>query len=129
VNVNVKNKGGRPLKIINKELFEDICEYFEHKSWIADALGVDEDTLHKWVLREYKMSFSQYLRQKKRRADFELLKDQRELSKTNPAMAIWLGKQRLDQKENPNDKNDMGLLPSLMGVIERVADRNSEQCK
>lgn len=104
-----KKKGGRPLKEIDKELFEEICEYFEHKVWIAEALGVDEDTLHKWVLREYKMSFSQYLRQKKRLKDLEISKSQITLAKTNPTMAIWLGKQRLNQKENPNDKNDMGL--------------------
>ena len=120
-----KNKGGRPLKEIDKKLFEEICEYFEHKVWIAEALGVDEDTLHKWVLREYKMSFSQYLRQKKRLKDLEISKNQITLAKTNPTMAIWLGKQRLNQKENPNEKNDMGLLPSLMGVIERVANRNT----
>ncbi|KAK8835449.1 hypothetical protein M9Y10_004553 [Tritrichomonas musculus] len=120
-----KNKGGRPLKEIDKKLFEEICEYFEHKVWIAEALGVDEDTLHKWVLKEYKMSFSQYLRQKKRLKDLEISKNQITLAKTNPTMAIWLGKQRLNQKENPNEKNDMGLLPSLMGVIERVANRNT----
>lgn len=121
-----KKKGGRPLKEIDKELFEEICEYFEHKVWIAEALGVDEDTLHKWVLREYKMSFSQYLRQKKRLKDLEISKSQITLAKTNPTMAIWLGKQRLNQKENPNDKNDMGLLPSLMGVLQRVADRSTD---
>ncbi len=120
-----KNKGGRPLKEIDKKLFEEICEYFEHKVWIAEALGVDEDTLHKWVLREYKMSFSQYLRQKKRLKDLEISKNQITLAKTNPTMAIWLGKQRLNQKENPNEKNDMGLLPSLMEVLQHVANRNT----
>jgi hypothetical protein len=45
-------------------------------------------------------------------------------------MAIWLGKQRLGQAENPNDKGDMGLLPGLMEVIKRAADRSeSKQCE
>jgi hypothetical protein len=62
-----KSKGGRPLKIIDKRLFEKYCGLTDKKVWISDALGVDENTLNRWVKREYKMSFSQVLRQKKER--------------------------------------------------------------
>ena len=120
-----KNKGGRPLKIIDEEKFARAISTLKHKTDISRVVGVDEETLHKWCLKNKNMSFSQYLEQKKAEKKLRIAEYQENLAKTNPTVAIWLGKQELGQTDNPNDKNDMGLLPSLMGVIERVANRNT----
>lgn len=71
----------------------------------AAALGMHPDTLYKYCEEEKKSNFSAYLQQKRSHGDGLLHAAQfkKAYKDGNPTMLIWLGKQRLDQKEGDHD--------------------------
>ena len=76
-------------------MFAD-CEGTE----VAARLGIDNETLYKRVKKEFKMDFSEYLRIKKADGNSILKERQYALANANDrTMLIWLGKQRLNQRE------------------------------
>ena len=100
-------KAGRPTKELDKELFEKACFLHCNQQEICRRLGeqtpegstIDVQTLHTWVKRVYGQDFSEVYEQKKARGKFGLRAIQYKLSEKNVAMAIFLGKQWLGQKD------------------------------
>ena len=68
---------------------------------VAAYFGIHPDTLYLACEKDLKMGFSDYLHQKRSKGDSMLLAKQYEVALTdkNPTMLIWLGKQRLNQRE------------------------------
>ena len=98
---------GRPRKEFDKKTFEDLCSLGcsqEEICWFfRDEKGkpANIDTLSRWCVRTYKMTFQEYFKQNGFMAlKIQLRRNQFELSKKSAAMAIWLGKQYLDQKDS-----------------------------
>lgn len=98
---------GRPPKEFNAKLFADLvsigCEEDEICWMFRDEKGhvANRDTLSRWCLRTYGLNFQDYKKQNGlMRTKIEVRRNQLEISKTNAAMAIWLGKQYLGQKES-----------------------------
>lgn len=82
------NKAGR--------LLEAGCDGTE----VAAAFGIHPDTLYKACERDNKMGFSAYLATKRASGDRLLRVKQFEIAMTgDKTMLVWLGKQRLGQKE------------------------------
>lgn len=122
---------GRPPKEFDKKVFADLvsigCEEDEICWFFRDADGkpANSKTLSKWCERTYGVNFYEYKKQNGRmRVKIEVRKAQLELAKKNPSMAIWLGKQYLGQKEQP-DNEDPELLnraKELLGGINSAID-------
>ena len=96
-----KTKIGRPHKTISKRQFEELCKIQCTELEICAVLDVDDKTLADWCEREYGAPFSEIFR-KKREGGKTSLRRAQWLTATvdrNPTMLIWLGKQRLGQKE------------------------------
>lgn len=102
--------GGRPRAEFDKRLFadlvglgcsqEEICWVFRDRNTGKPA---NVDTLSRWCKREYGQNFQDYKKQNELMAlKTQLRKNQLELSKKSAAMAIFLGKQYLGQKEDPD---------------------------
>ena len=98
-------KTGRPRKLINKEMFENLCEIQCTQHEICTVLNVDDKTLTKWCKETYGMSFSETYAQKReggkasvRRMQFLTAQD------GNPTMQIWLGKQMLNQTDKTEEE-------------------------
>ena len=95
----------RPRKVIDQKLFENLCGIQATLSEIADAFDCSEDTIERWCERTYKdddgnpMRFAEVFRLKRGKGKISLRRMQWHLAERNAAMAIWLGKQYLDQKE------------------------------
>lgn len=110
------NPAGRPRIEIDHSLFERMCKYGCSMRGIAYMMGVSEDTIQRFCKREYKKTFG------------ELSADLREAGKNmlrmaqfdmalngNTAMAIFLGKNLLDQSDGrrtievavPDDQSDV----------------------
>ena len=100
-----KNKGGRPRKIIDQKQFEGLCAIQCTQEEICAVLSCDEVTLNKWCKETYGCGFSQVFRQKRQGGKASLRRKQWNLAETNATMAIWLGKQYLDQKDNVDEIN------------------------
>ena len=95
---------------------------------VCGFFDVTDKTLERWCRRTYKLGFSEVFAQKRGAGKISLRRSQFELAKKNANMAIWLGKQYLDQRE-PDSRNDgkpqgaeNNLLSAIMGAGEVDTD-------
>lgn len=97
---------GRPPKEFDKKVFsdligfgctqEEICWFFRDDNGKAANI----DTLSRWCMRTYGMNFQEFRKQNALMPlRITLRKNQLKLSEKSPAMAIWLGKQYLGQRD------------------------------
>lgn len=94
---------GRPRKEINQKLFENLCGIQCTEVEICAALECCEDTLNAWCKRTYKMTFSEAYKSKSQMGKSSLRRMQFKLAEKSASMAIWLGKQYLGQRDQPED--------------------------
>ena len=94
-----KNKVGRPRAKIDAEQVEKLasmqCTYEE----IASFFGVSKSTISD--------NFRTEITKGRSVGKISLRRNQFKLSETNATMAIWLGKQYLDQKDYPDYGGDL----------------------
>jgi len=92
---------GRPRKEINQKEFEKLCGLQCTKEEIAAFFEMDQETLEARIKEIYEgQTFSQVFRQKRGLGKISLRRNQWRLSEKNAALAIWLGKQFLGQRDN-----------------------------
>lgn len=94
-----KNLGGRPKKQIDQKMFENMCGIQCTKDEICSILDIDEKTLTRWCQETYGIGFSEIREKKSQVGLMSLRRTQFKLAETNTAMAIFLGKQYLGQKD------------------------------
>lgn len=99
---------GRPQKEFDKKTFADLvgigCEAEEICWFFRDETGkpANADTLSRWCQRTFGLNFQEYSAQNKAVAlKIKLRQNQLKLSEKSAAMAIFLGKQYLGQKDQP----------------------------
>lgn len=100
----------RPHKEIDQKNFESLCGLQCTLEEICGFFGVTDKTLDGWCKRTYRQSFSEVFRQKRGKGKISLRRAQFRLAEKNANMAIWLGKQYLEQAEAPAGNNDNGVL-------------------
>lgn len=92
---------------------------------IATTLGIDKKTLYRACKRTNRVLFGAYAQQK-RAVGLDLLRlKQHEIAlKGNVAMLIWLGKNYLDQRDEPKqDGNDAyGKILEYMDELKKAKD-------
>lgn len=98
-----KSKGGRPRKQIDKDMFEKLCAIQCTESEICSFFDTTDKTLTRWCNDTYGMSYSDIYKIKSAGGKTSLRRMQFKLAERNPAMAIFLGKQYLGQKDYPDD--------------------------
>ncbi len=91
----------RPLNPINWDLLDQLLGIFCTGEECAAFLNIDYETLCRAVKRVKKMGFEEYSAIKKGSGRASLRRRQFRMAETNPALAIWLGKQYLNQKDQP----------------------------
>lgn len=93
-------KMGRPLKEIDQKQFENLCRLQCTITEICDWFEIDDKTLNDWCRRTYEdRTFSEIFSQKRGQGKISLRRTQWQLAEKSVPMAIWLGKQYLDQRE------------------------------
>lgn len=104
---------GPPHKPINWELFEELCSLQCTQVEIASCLKIHPDTLRDNVKIHYGEDYSMVYIKHSENGKISLRRYQYNMSKTNTAMAIWLGKHWLGQWDkvehtnvNPQEKNN-----------------------
>ena len=90
---------GRPKKEINWKLFQNLCKIQCTQQEIAAAFEINPETLRLRAEEEYKAEFSVIYKRFTEAGKCSLRRFQFRLAKKNAAMAIWLGKQWLGQRE------------------------------
>lgn len=112
-----KKKMGRPPKEINKETFEKLCNIQCTSSEICSVLQVSDSTLSRWCEKEYQMTFEDAYKKYSENGKMSLRRMQFKLAQKYPAMAIFLGKQYLGQRDVV-EQNDNAKIEVVTEVPE-----------
>ena len=90
---------------------EEICWFFRDRETGKPA---NPDTLSRWCKREYGLNFQEYSAKMGTMAlKIQLRRNQLALSRKSAAMAIFLGKQYLGQRDNPDEEERKARLDAL----------------
>lgn len=116
---------GRPLANINKTEFEKLCGLQCTKEEICDWFMITDKTLDAWCKREYKASFSVIFRQKRSRGKISLRRSQFRLAEKSASMAIFLGKNYLDQTDS-HEYEDNDALSKLDEILSEIKNEPSK---
>lgn len=119
----------RPRKEIDQEQFEHLCGLQCTKEEICSFFEVSEKTLNAWCKRTYRQGFSLVFQQKRGRGKISLRRSQFRLAGENAAMAIWLGKQYLGQREpgsKLDDKSEDGAENNLLAAIQDTEEVDTD---
>jgi len=99
-----KNKGGRPKVKVDTKIIENMASIHCTNKEIAEVLSISVDTLQR--------NFPDLLQKGRANGKAKLRRLQwQKAEEGNPTMLIWLGKQMLDQKEQPVSNEDNQPLP------------------
>lgn len=93
----------RPRKEIDQKAFESLCGLQCTKEEICGFFDLTDKTLENWCRRTYKAGFSEVFKQKRGLGKISLRRHQWRLAEKSAAMAIWLGRNYLGQKEEPEE--------------------------
>lgn len=111
-----KSKGGRPKKKIDYEIVFRLANIFCTKTEIACVLGFDPSTLYADPV------FQDTYKRGREGGKTTLRRYQMNLAEKNTAMAVWLGKQYLGQKDLPTDESS----PRVLVVADVPVDDNGD---
>lgn len=123
------SKMGRPTKEFDLKAFQDLvglgCSQEEICWYFRDETGkpANIDTLTRWCKRQFGMTFQEYFRQNGFMAlKIKLRRNQFKLSEKSASMAIWLGKQYLEQKDNIEfeDKESLARLDAILESLKNA---------
>lgn len=93
----------------------------------AFYFNCSEDTIERAVKRDTGLTFAEYREVKRQAGLISLRRSQFQLSERNPSMAIWLGKQYLNQKETSDtDETTLLRLDELLKEVRQNAQKESE---
>lgn len=118
-----RKKNGRPNKEFDKTEFEKLCAMQCTEEEICSWFETTDKTLTEWCKRTYGKSFSEIFRLKRGRGKISLRRTQFHLAEKSPAMAIWLGKQYLGQKDEVAiDNGNNEFLSALTDLVRKKMD-------
>ena len=110
---------GRPRKQIDVATFEKLCGMQCTLDEIAGILKCSPDTVERWCKTHYGETFAETYKKQSATGKASLRRTQFKLAEKSAAMAIWLGKQYLGQRDrdiaDAMDRSN-GVLESLMAL-------------
>ena len=90
----------RPKIEIDKKQFTGLCSIMCTEEEIAQWFGCSVDTIERWCKREMGESFAEAYKKYSAGGKISLRRSQFKLAEKHPAMAIFLGKNYLGQKDS-----------------------------
>lgn len=108
-------------KTIDIKQFESLCGLQCTQAEICAFFNIDHKTLDRIIQEHYNKSFSQVFAEKREFGKISLRRNQFKLSETNPALAIWLGKQMLKQSD-PDKKVSINNGVNIPDSIDDLSD-------
>lgn len=116
--INPKNPtgAGRPQKPIDWDMVDQLLMAGCSGTEVAANFNIHRDTLYDRVVKEFGISFTEYSAkyEEKGKSLIKLKQFEKALEKDN-TLLIWLGKQRLSQRE-PDSKSELDLS-KLQGAV------------
>ena len=119
----------RPVKEINKEQFESLCNLQCTIEEIAGFFKCNKDTINAWCKRTYDEGFSETYKKHSQNGKISLRRYQLRLAEKNASMAIWLGKQWLGQTDKQEvmftENNKLQVMSDYIGGIKSGKAKNA----
>ena len=115
----------RPRKEIDLEQFKKLCAMQCTLAEIAGFFDCSEDTIERWCKRELNTSFADAFNKHSAQGKISLRRNQFKLSEKSAAMAIWLGRQYLEQRDNI-EFEDKESLARLDAILEGMRNAKSQ---
>jgi AraC-like DNA-binding protein len=112
----------RPKKEFSQRIFEELCRIQCTLEEIAQVMRLSEDTVERRCQEIYESSFADTYKKLSAVGKTSLRRAQFKLAQKSAAMAIWLGKQYLGQR----DKVDIDVLDARERA-ERAVDQFMER--
>jgi len=125
-------KTGRPRKQIDQKQFENLCGLQCTLDEICAWFDTTDKTLDTWCNRTYGMGFSDIYPLKKGMGKISLRRTQWRLAESSAAMAIFLGKNLLGQRDtieidNTNRRNELKEIFNEVGAGAYDASKTFEE--
>lgn len=122
-----KPKIGRPRIEIDRQQFESLCGLHCTTDEICAFFNTTYKAVDRWCKRTYvdeidNPCFATVRKQKEKNGNLSLRRSQWALAKTNVAMAIFLGKQWLNQSDNPYEKEEKQEKVIIVDDIDAIKD-------
>ena len=116
---------GRPQKEIDKKIFENLCGLQCTLEEIAGVFDCSVDTIERWCKREYRETFAEVYKKHSAKGKMSLRRIQFRLAEKSAAMAIFLGKNYLGQKDNiiETDEQTLQAVGEALVKIKRAAEQ------
>lgn len=92
-------RSGRPKKEIDKDQFEKLCGLQCTEEEIASFFNCSVDTIGRFCKKEYGSTFAEVFKKKQDIGKISLRRNQWKLAEKSATMAIWMGKQYLNQTD------------------------------
>lgn len=115
----------RPTKEIEQTQFEKLCAMLATEEEIAGFFDCSVDTIERWCKRTYKVSFAEIYKTHSAKGKISIRRNQLKLSEKYPAMAIWLGKQYLGQRDIPIEVDH--TVSPIDEITKLIFERQQEQ--
>lgn len=115
--------------LMDYKLFEKLCGIQCTRDEIAAWFHLDDETLMKYLQLNYGkgIDFPTLYKRFSKQGLCSLRRKQWKLADTNAGMAIFLGKNLLDQSDQPTAATDSrGLIDEFLREIERRNDKRTE---
>ena len=116
---------GRPRKEIDNKIFENLCGLQCTLEEIAGVFDCSVDTIERWCKREYGETFAETYKKHSAKGKMSLRRIQFKLAEKSAAMAIFLGKNYLGQKDNiiETDEQTLQAVGAALVKIKRAAEQ------
>lgn len=116
---------GRPKKEIDKKIFENLCGLQCTLEEIAGVFDCSVDTIERWCKREYRETFAEVYKKHSAKGKMSLRRIQFKLAEKSAAMAIFLGKNYLGQKDSiiGTDEQTLQAVGEALVKIKRAAEQ------
>ena len=116
---------GRPRKDIDNKIFENLCGLQCTLEEIAGVFDCSVDTIERWCKREYGETFAEVYKKHSAKGKTSLRRIQFKLAEKSAAMAIFLGKNYLGQKDNiiETDEQTLQAVGEALVKIKRAAEQ------
>ena len=110
-------KLGRSDAPVDWEEFDKLCALQCPLSEIAGWYMVSEETIRRRVKEERSMTFEEYYALKRGHGKIALRRAQFNMALKNPTMAIWLGKNWLEQTDKWESKSHTTVDPQISMLL------------
>ena len=122
---------GRPEIEIDWKRVENMIIGGANGSQVSAALGVHSNTLYDRVKKQYGINFSEFYDKFREKGNQLLHNKQFDVAlKGNTTMLVWLGKQRLEQKDSKEETNVTPQHAAIMNaLIEQITIRQELAAK